>query len=134
MDSIDMEEPLPFDPAEWIGKKKQYLSNAEEPLGLWEFCKDALEIPAEQRLQLLPDPALSVQEFLALLLPQQLNALVNLKPETWFSLEPPNEDMIQLTSHVILSRHHMEKLKDVFGQALLNGEKSHEGKARSEGK
>ena len=124
MDSIYMEEPLAFDPAEWIGKKKQYPSNAEEPLGLWEYCKNALEIPAEQRLQLLPDPALSVQEFLALPLPQQSNALVNLKPETWFSPEPPNEDTIQLTSRVIPSRHHTEKLKDVFGQALLNGAKS----------
>ena len=121
---VDFDFTAPIDIATWIRQGKTFPSGPEVPAGLLEYCQRRLDIPHAHRSQLLPDRDLPVDQFLKLHLPALSNALVNFKPERWFSCEPPNEDFTFLIRHTIPPKPQLAKLKDAFGQAILDGAQS----------
>jgi hypothetical protein len=123
---IDFTVDRVFKKEDWMGKTYP-ASNV--PLELSEYRAMALEVPAAFRKALLPDPSISVHEFIACALPKAHASLISLGAKSHFLRAKPTENVFCLRTRKLPSRDFVEDAEACLGQALLNGAQSIEDPA-----
>jgi len=120
---IDLASDTPlFEKDKWIGRGRTYPKNpVEVPWEVASYCKALLVIPSEFAEEAFPDNNIGVEAFLALKLPKVSFSVVHIQPDRCFRKLVPNQDAHCLLTRPIPSQGFVERLKGVFGQAILDG-------------
>jgi hypothetical protein len=120
---IELDEDVSFIEDDWIGQGKKY---TEVP-DFVRWKKDSyMEIPFDflQHAN-LPEPELSVKEFIALKLPRISSEIISDKAAKWFTDNyPSTSDSQILLRRSIPSPTFLTQLEKAVGQAWLDGAKS----------
>lgn len=120
------DDPTPqLDHSIWIGKGRDWPKDPKDvPRGLGLYRSHLLEIPDYYKKQAFPRNDITVEEFITKDLLKVSHSLVAVKPNLWFNHLPPNQDVEALLSRPIPSQVFVEKIKEAFGQAILDGKES----------
>ena len=122
MEIDDVDES--FVEKEWIGKGRKY-DWAELPAFVTNARREIMAIPQNfYQGSGLPNPNISVIEFLSKNLPHISAELIHSKTNTWFSTNEPNIGYDILLSRSVPSGDFIKKLDAASGQAWFDGAKS----------
>jgi hypothetical protein len=123
-DVIEINDETPFNEDEWIGRSRKYPKGDHAPLALKYYIDGLLVIPDMVKDKHIPSSNLSVEDFIKKKLPQISYNLPIAKAELSFRKETPNVHIDALSTRKIPPLAWLNKLKDSFGQAVLDGKKS----------
>ncbi|PSR70772.1 hypothetical protein PHLCEN_2v13350, partial [Hermanssonia centrifuga] len=121
--SIDLVDNIYFDKNEWVNNNKKWPSE-DIPRGLVLFRDAALKIPESHAVQRFYDPRISVPTLFSQTLPKQSSALVHPPAHGCFSTALPNTNAMDLLARTIPPQRLLNDLRNVLGQALLDGAQS----------
>ena len=114
----------PFIEKDWIGAGQIY-NMTTLPMFVIIARSKVTEIPQNVTSAHLPEPNLSVIDFLSCDLPRVSCELISSKTAVWFSSEPPNIPMDSASlRRSIPSPEFLQQLEDASGQAWFDGAKS----------
>ena len=88
MSTLDLDNPPPYSPGDWIGKGKTF-SYAELPSSVVNMYKHAIKLPTHLCIKLILPATTPISDFMNVALPPQDQDLIHKKAEEWFSSEPP---------------------------------------------
>lgn len=123
MDSdIDIEADEPtFNPLHWIRAGKQYPSAAKLPRYIANAYRETFHVPQDIHPQLFQKTARTVPSFVSTSLAPHTPAPSFIKPERWFSSEPPNANGVALLHRLVPHIRTLEELKSISGQMWFDG-------------
>lgn len=121
---IDIETPVPIFNAEyWIGNGKKYPKFPEIPPEVSAACSNILSVPQHVKED-LPNPQLSVVQFMQQDLPPQSSAIDTTKTSQWFSKVAPSHNVASLMTRPIPPQNVLNNLDEAFGQQWFDGAQS----------
>jgi len=121
---IDIDAPVPiFDANYWIGNGKKFPKISEIPAEVSTACNNILSVPQHVK-EYLPNPQLSVVQFIHQTLPPQSSAIDTTKHSRWFSKVPPSHDVASLMTRPIPPQNVLNGLNEAFGQQWFDGAQS----------
>ncbi|KAF9459537.1 hypothetical protein BDZ94DRAFT_1381618 [Collybia nuda] len=106
----------------WIGHGREWPEDPKlVPRALNLYRSHLLEVPEYYNNKAFPKANIIVEKFIETNLLTVSYSLVAVKPNLWFNVLPPNQDEKVLLSRPVPSRIFVQKAKEVFGQAILDG-------------
>jgi hypothetical protein len=129
--SIDISDEILFDEAEWVGKGRQWPTQAKDvPLGLADFREANLNLPESVASKVRKIDALSAEHLLKYPLPKRSHQLAFKPVNSCFRAELPNDvqnkHIDTFLDRPIPQLSFIEQALEGVGQALLDGKQSFE--------
>lgn len=106
----------------WIGHGREWPKDPKlVPRALGLYRSHLLEVPEYYINKAFPRADITVEKFIETDLLKVSYSLVAVKPILWFNMLSPNQDEEVLLSRPIPSQIFVQKAKEAFGQAILDG-------------